>query len=101
MKEYKYVFNTAPLDMDNHADTHVFGRKFRVYFTMYKLCTGSHLLPEYSEQFDVPIVAGETAVDLENGSKLVLIFGQVLCFGDRMYKSFINPKQCRHYVIPV
>ena len=86
--------------MDNHADTHVFGRNVRVYFTTSKRCTVSTFLPEYSEQLYVPIVTGATAVDLENGSTVVLIFRQGLCFGDRMDKRLINSNQCRHYDIP-
>ena len=38
VKESEYVFNAAQSEMDNHADTHVFGRNFRVYFTTYKRC---------------------------------------------------------------
>ena len=33
VKESEYVFDTAPSDMYNHSDTHVFGIKFRAYFT--------------------------------------------------------------------
>ena len=29
-------FDSAPSDMDNHAVTHVFERKFRVYFKTFK-----------------------------------------------------------------
>lgn len=101
VKESDYVFDVASSEMDNHADTHVFGRNFRVFFTTSKRCTVSPFLPEYPEQLDVPIVTGATAVDLENGSTVILIFGQGLWFGDRMDKSLINPNQCRHYRIPV
>ena len=66
MKESEYVFDAAPLEMDNHADTHVFGRNFRAYLMMSKRCTASPLLPKYSKQLNVPIVAGATVVDLEN-----------------------------------
>ena len=66
VKESKHVFDAAPPEMDNHADTHVFGRKFKAYFTTSKRCNVSPFLPEYSKQLDVPIVTGATAVDLEN-----------------------------------
>ena len=49
----------------------------------------------------MPIVTGETAVDLENGSTVVLIFGHSWWFGYRMYKSLINPNPCRNYRIQV
>ena len=83
-KESECVFDADPSDMDNHADTHVFGINFRVYFTTSKRCTITTFLPEYYKQLDVPIVTGETAVDLENGLTVVLIFGQCFWFGDRM-----------------
>jgi len=91
--------------MDNHANTHIFGRNFSVYFQCLKTkkCTVAPFLPEYSEQFDVPIITtGVTAaVDLKNGSTVILVFGQGLWFGERVDKSLINPNQCRHYGIPV
>ena len=74
VKDYDYVFDAALSEMDNHADTHVFGRNFRVYLMTPKRCTVSPFLPEYSKQLDVPTVTGETAVDPENGSEVVLIF---------------------------
>ena len=101
VKESKYVFDVAPSDMDNHTDTHAFGRNFRVYFTTSKRCTVSPLLPQYSQQPDVPKVAGATAADLENGLTAILIFGNGLWFGDKTDKIIINPNQCRHYGIPV
>ena len=55
---------------------HVFGKRFFVLFTTSKKCTVSRFLPEYSEQVDVPIVTGATAVDLKHGSTEILIFGQ-------------------------
>ena len=47
----------------------------------------------------MPIVTGATAVDIENGSTVVLIFVQGFWFGDIMDKSLINPNQCIHYNI--
>ena len=49
----------------------------------------------------MPIVTVATAVDLENGSTLLLIFGQVLWFRDIMENSLIKPNQYRHCGIPV
>ena len=78
VKKSEYIFDAAPSEMDNHADTHVFGRNFRVYFTMSKWCTVLTFLPEYSKQLDVPIVTGATAVDVENVLMVVPIFLQVI-----------------------
>ena len=74
MKDSEYVFDAAPSDMDNHAETYVFGSNFRVYFTTSKGCTVSPLLLEYYDKLNVPIVTVVTAVDLENGSMMILIF---------------------------
>ena len=54
-------------------------------------------LAEYDETTDVDIVTGATAVDLEDGSTVILVFGQGLWFGKRIEKFLINPNQCRHY----
>ena len=100
VNQSEYVFDAAPSEIDNHADTHVFRGNFIVFFTTSKRWAVSPFLPEYSEQLDVPIFTGATVVDLGNGSTLVLIFGQGLWFGDRMENILINPNQCRHYGIP-
>ena len=55
VKESDYVFNAAPSDVDNHTDTHVFGRNYRVYFTTSKRCNVSPFLPDYSDQLVVPV----------------------------------------------
>ena len=91
VKKSDYFFVVDPSEMDNRGDTHVFGSNFRVYFLTSKRCTFSPFLPDYYEQLDVPIVIGATVVDLENGSTVVLFWGQVLWFVDRMDKSIINP----------
>ena len=60
-------------------------------------CLVALFLAEYDETQDIDIVTGTTAVDLNDGSTVICVFGQGLWFGDRMKKSFINPNQCRHY----
>ena len=60
-------------------------------------CSVSPFLAEYEETQDVDIVTGATAVDLEDGSTVICVFGQGLWFGNRMDKNLINPNQCRHY----
>ena len=49
VKEFEYVFNADASVMNNHADVHVFGRKFRVYFMKSKRCTVSPFLIKYSK----------------------------------------------------
>ena len=86
-----------PTEMDNHADTHCFGKNFIVLEYTRQKCSVSPFLAEYDETTDIDIVTGATAVDLEDGSTVILVFGQGLWFGDRMEKSLINPNQCRHF----
>lgn len=87
----------APTEMDNHADTHCFSNNFIILDYTRQKCSVAPFLAEYDETTNVDIVTGATAVDLEDGSTIVLVFGQGLWFGDRMEKSLINPNQCRHY----
>lgn len=86
-----------PTEMDNHADTHCFGQNFIVLEYTRQKCSVAPFLAEYDETQDIDIVTGATAVDLEDGSTVICVFGQGLWFGDRMEKSLINPNQCRHY----
>ena len=61
----------------------------------------SPFFSDFSEQLNVPIVTSAAAVDLEDGLKMSLIFGQGLCFEDRTDNSLINLNQCRHYGITI
>ena len=49
-------------------------------------------LAEYSEQINIPICTGATSYTIESGEVIILIFGQILCFGNRMEKILINPQ---------
>ena len=92
-------FNPAMSEIDNHADTHVFGKNFRpIYFTS-EVCSVTPFLDEYKEQENVRICTGATAYETKFGETIILQFGQALWFGNRMEKSLINPNQCRAYGI--
>ena len=91
----------CPTEIDNHADTNVFGKNFRpIYFTS-EVCKVSPFLSEYGEQDNIPICTAVTAYDTEDGETVLLEFGQGLWFGDRMDRSLINPNQSRHYGIGI
>ena len=80
-------------EMDNHADTNFFGANFRpISFTLEE-CAVYIFLPEYSEQNNVPICTGVTALPLDSGEVVIMEFGQGLWFGNRTEKSLINPNQ--------
>ena len=94
-------FNPAMSEIDNHADTHVFGKNFRpIYFTS-EVCSVAPFMDEYKEQENVRICTGATAYETKFGETIILQFGQGLWFGNRMEKSLINPNQCRAYGIPI
>ena len=99
--EEEIHWDPADTDVDNHADTHVFGKNFRpIYFTS-EVCSVAPFLDEYQEQEEVQICTAATAFDTTHGETIILRFGQGLWFGNRMDKSLLNPNQCRFFGIPI
>ena len=86
-------------DIDNHADTHCFGKNFRPLHWSNLMCTVSPFLPEYDSTENIEICTAATAWTNENGRTYILDFGQGLWFGDRLDRSLINPNQCRAFGI--
>ena len=43
-------------------------------------------LPEYTEQVNIPIFTGVTALELNSGEVVIMEFGRGLCFGNIMGK---------------
>ena len=77
--------------MDNHSDNYLFGSNFRpIPFTLEEF-TVSPLIPENSEQMNVPIFTGVTALKIDSGKVVILEFGKGLWFGNRMEKLVISP----------
>ena len=63
-------FNPAMSEIDNHADTHVFGKNFRpIYFTS-EVCSVTPFLDEYKEQENVHICTGATAYETKFGETI-------------------------------
>lgn len=89
------------LEIDNHADTHCFGKNFRPLHWADMTCSVSPFLSEYSSTQDIEICTAATAWTDDNGAVFILVFGQGLWFGDRMDRSLINPNQCRAFGISV
>ena len=94
-------WDACPTEMDNHADTHCFGRNFRPLSFTSEECTVAPFLAEYSEQLNIPICTGATACTLDSGECVILVFGQGLWFGNRMDKTLLNPNQCRSFGIMI
>ena len=57
----------------------------------------SHYLHEYSEQTNIPILTGITALSLDFEEVVILEFGQGLWFGNHMDKSLINPNKWKNW----
>ena len=97
----EFYSEPLPSEIDNHADIICFGKNFRpIYFTS-QVCSVSPFLDSYESRNDVPICTGITAVDLLDGSTVLLEAGQGSYFGDDLDHSLINPNQLRAHGIPV
>ena len=87
--------------MDNHTDTHFFGRNIQTISFTLEECKVEHFLVEYSEQVNIPICTGATSYTMESGEVTILIFGQGLWFGNRSEKTLIKTNQCQAFGIPI
>ena len=58
-------------------------------------------LPEYTEQMNAQVCACVTDLTLGSGEVVILEFGQVLWFGNRIEKSLINPNQFQKFGIKI
>ena len=82
----KVIWRESATEMENNADNHCFGAKFLPISLNLKECTVSPLLPEYTEQVNIPICTGGTELTINSGEVVILEFGQGLWFGNRMEK---------------
>ena len=63
------------------------------------MCSVSPFLSKYTNTDNVEICTAENTWKIYTGKVYILVFGQGLWFGDRMYRSLINPNQCRSFGI--
>ena len=91
-KIFKYALNT---DIDNHVDTHYFGKNNIPLSWSDLMCSISPFLSEYINTDNVEICTSATAWTIHTGQVYILVFVQGLWFGDRIDISLINPNQCR------
>ena len=87
--------------MDNHTYTHCFGINIRPISFTSEDCKVTPFLAEYSEQVIIPIRIGATSYTMESGEVIILIFDQMLWFGNRMDKTLVNHNQCQDFGIPI
>ena len=63
----KIHWDACSTEMDNHTDTHCFGRKIPTISFKSEECTVAHFLAEYYEQVNIPICTGATSYTMESG----------------------------------
>jgi hypothetical protein len=89
-------------EMDTHADNSVAGANFLIYKFDGTTCEVTPFTNQYQSMKNIPIVSAATAwTDEETGETIILLFHQVLWYGDKLKHSLINPNQLRHRGIPV
>ena len=82
------------MEIDNRADTTVFGANMTVISFTGQTCDVQAF--KESMQKDVPIATAATTYDDPNtGETIVMEFNQGLWFGNSMKHSLVNPNQCR------
>jgi hypothetical protein len=92
----------ARSEMDNHADTTCFGSNFTAVQFTGKQCEVSPFSEQYDKMANVPVPSAATAwEDTDTGETTILLFHQVLWFGDDLTNSLINPNQCRSHGIDI
>ena len=82
----KVIWMTSDTEVVNHADTHYFGANFWTISFTSEECNVSLFLLEYTEQLNIPICTGFTALTLDSGAVEILEFGQSLWFQNIMEK---------------
>ena len=86
-------------NIDNHEDTHCFGKNLGQLGWYDLMCSVSPFLYEYTTTDNVEICTAATAWTSDTGQVYILLFGQGLWFDERMDRSLINPNQCGSYGI--
>jgi hypothetical protein len=84
-------------EADTHADTCVAGVNMIALEATDEVCEVQGYSGELGTIKDVPIVRAATAwTNPETAETIILIFNQILWYGNRLPISLINPNQLRH-----
>ena len=78
-------------ELDTHADTICAGRNCRLLDRTGHCCDVRGFHDELSEMKDVPVATVATGITTSDGIEYILIFNEVLYFGDTMDHTLINP----------
>ena len=82
--------------VDTGADTCCVGRGFKVLAETDRYVTLRGYSDRSDEEEKVPIVTAATAMDLADGTTVILIFNEALYLGNKQYTSLLNLNQIRH-----
>ena len=82
----KFIWRASETETYNHYDTYCFGTNFLPISLTLEEYNVSNFLPKYSEQANIPIFMGVTALKLDYGEVVILYFGQDLWFGKFMVR---------------
>jgi hypothetical protein len=89
------ISRSAKSEIDNRADTCCAGMNFRPLEYTGMTCSVSPFHEGYEAMEDIPIATCATAVDLTDGTTVILIVNEALYFGDTIDHLLINPNQVR------
>jgi hypothetical protein len=92
---------TAKSELDNRADTCCASVNFRPLEFNGMSCSVTPFHTDYPSMEQIPVATCATAVDMLDGSTIILIIHEALYFGAGMDHSLINPNQIRITGIPV
>ena len=69
------------IEINSYADTHCFGKNFRIVSTTEQICSVTAFLDELATMNNVPIVTTATAMVDDDGAVFIAVFGQGLFKG--------------------
>ena len=88
-------------ELDTHADTICAGRNCRLLDRTGHCCDVRGFHDNLLDVKDVPVATVATGITTNDGRAYVLVFNEVLYFGDTMGHILVNPNQIRHCGVSV
>ena len=90
------------IELDNHADTILFGQIFILLSNTGRECDVLHYTDEYETIKNAPIVLAATAcTSLELAETFIIILQEVLWMNTTMEHTLVIPNQLRHFDVTV
>ena len=90
------------IELDNHADTIVFGQSFILLSETGRECDVSPYTDEYETIKNVSIVSAATAwKSLELAENFIIVLHEGLWMNTTMEHTLVNPNQLRHFGVTV